>query len=108
MKKTNEAERYANRARQVYPREAQAYHLAGFAKIRQRKFKHAYRDFDSYERLLPGNPNTKFFKGYSLEGMGRREAAAREYNQYLRIVQTGGQAKHAYQRLLDWGYIKKK
>ncbi len=108
QKKTNEAERYANRAKQIYPREAQAYHLAGFAKIQQRKFNSAYRDFDAYDRLLPGNPNTKFFKGYSLEGMGRREAAAGEYNQYLQSVKEGGQAQHAYQRLLDWGYIKKK
>jgi hypothetical protein len=56
--------------------------------------------------LLPGNPNTTFFKGFSLEGMQRIEPAANEYYQYLQTVNQGKQAKHAYQRLVEWGYIK--
>ena len=56
--------------------------------------------------LLPGNPNTTFFKGFSLEGMQRIEPAANEYYQYLQTVNQGKQAKRAYKHLVEWGYIK--
>jgi hypothetical protein len=38
--------------------------------------------------------------------MHRRQDAAREYYRYLQIVNQGDPAKHAYQRLVQWGYIK--
>jgi len=58
------------------------------------------------ERFLPGNPNTFFYKGLSLEGMGRIEASANQYYRYLQSVKEGTLAKHAYQRLIQWGYIR--
>jgi len=106
QKKNDEAKQYAQKAKKVYPREAQAHHLAGFAKISLKNFDSAYQDFTDYDKLLPGNPNTMFFKGFSLEGMQRTKDAANEYYQYLQVVNQGQQAKHAYQRLVEWGYIK--
>lgn len=102
-----EAERYAEMAEQVYPQETQAHHLAGFAKLRQKRFAAAYEDFTDARRLLPGNPNTTFFQGMALEGMGRREAAARSYAAFLQAVRQGEKAQHAYRRLVQWGYVKK-
>ncbi|MFH1991867.1 MAG: M48 family metalloprotease [Pseudomonadota bacterium] len=106
QKKDAEAKQFAEKAQQVYPQEAQAYHLSGFAQLRLKAFDSAYQEFAEYEKLLPGNPNTLFFKGYSLEGLQRIEKAANEYYQYLQIVNQGQQAQHAYQRLVQWGYIK--
>ncbi len=106
QKKDSEAERFAERAKQVYPDEAQAYHISGITKIRNKKYDGAYEDFSIYERRLPGNPNTVFFQGLSLEGMEKVESAAQAYNAYLKQVQQGKQAQYAYQRLKDWGYIK--
>ena len=106
QKKDAEAKRFAEKAQQVYPQEAQAYHLSGFAKLRLKEFDAAYQEFSEYDKLLPGNPNTQFFKGYALEGMQRIEKAANEYYQYLQSVNQGQQAQHAYQRLVEWGYIK--
>ncbi|WP_155316690.1 M48 family metalloprotease [Desulfosarcina alkanivorans] len=106
QKKDRQAEGYADRAKQVYPQEAQAYHISGITKIRNQKFDAAYEDFSIYERQLPGNPNTVFFKGLSLEGMEKVEPAARAYNTYLQQVQQGKQAQYAYQRLKEWGYIQ--
>lgn len=97
---------YAEMAQKVYPKEAQAYHLSGYAKIQLKDFDGAYEEFSSYELLLPGNPNTIFFKGYCQEGMNRVEPAASEYRRYLQVVQQGKYAQHAYRRLVDWGYIK--
>ena len=104
--KNSEARKHAEKAKAVYPKEAQAYHLCGFAKIKQKKYESAYKDFLSYEKKLPGNPNTTFFKGYSLEGMKRNKEAAQEYANYLEVVKQGENAKHAYQRLVEWGYIE--
>ena len=97
---------FAEKAKNVYPQEAQAYHLAGFAKIKQKDYASAYEEFKHYAKLLPGNPNIIFFKGLSLEGMQHIKESANEYYRYLQIVNRGEKAKHAYKRLVEWGYIK--
>lgn len=106
QEKDGEAGRFVERARQVYPEEAQAYHISGIAAIRNKKYEAAYEDFSAYERRLPGNPNTVFFKGLSLEGMQKIEPAAKAYHSYLQQVQQGKQAQYSYKRLKEWGYIR--
>ena len=107
QKDYREGLRYAEEAQSVYPREAQAHHLSGFAKIQTKDYEGAYEEFSTYEKLLPANPNSIFFKGYALEGMRNREKASQEYTRYLKIVQEGDYAQYAYKRLTEWGYIKK-
>jgi predicted Zn-dependent protease len=106
QEKPNEARQYAMQAKQVYPTEAQAHHLSGIANMMKNQFDAAYQDFDTYEQMLPGNPNTVFLKGTVLEGMQDKPAAAAEYNRYLRMTNQGGQAEYAAQRLIDWKYMK--
>ncbi|MEE8540844.1 MAG: M48 family metalloprotease [Desulfobacterales bacterium] len=106
--KLSAAERYAKKAQRIYPQEAQAHHLSGYTQLKQKKFGAALNSFSSYDRALPGNPTTLFFKGYALEGMQRRKEAAQHYYKYLQAVNQGPQAKHAYKRLVQWGYIKPK
>ena len=65
----------------------------------------ALADFTAYERMLPGNPTTVFFKGFSYEGMKDKQNAAQEYHRYLKVVQQGEMAQHAYSRLKTWGYL---
>jgi tetratricopeptide (TPR) repeat protein len=93
---------YAEMAQQVYPAEAQAYHLSGFAKIKMKDFDGALEEFTLYEKKLPGNPNTIFFKGYSYEGMKKYPQAGQEYQRYLQLTQQGDYARHAYRRLREW------
>lgn len=104
--KFEEADRYIDQAEAVYPSEAQAQHLSGYTKLRRNNFTGAYEAFAAYERLLPGNPNTGFFKGLALEKMGRRKPAAQAYYQYLREVREGQNARYAYTRLKQWGYLR--
>ncbi len=106
--KNSQAKRFVDKAKQVYPQEAQAHHFSGLTALRLKRFNEALHDFDQYDKLLPGNPNTGFFKGLALEGMHQRPAAARAYHRYLQQVRQGNMAKHAYQRLNQWGYIRKK
>jgi len=100
------AERYAEKAQEAYPQEAQAYQISGISRLMQKDFDGAYEEFSLYEKELPGNADTLFFKGYSLEGMEKTEAAAAEYAQYLKAVSQGQMAGHAYQRLVQWGYVQ--
>jgi predicted Zn-dependent protease len=108
QKKWAVARQYAEMAQKVYPAEAQAYHLSGFAKIHMKDFEGALEEFSSYDNKLPGNPNIVFFKGYAYEGMKKYPQSGREYQRYLQFTQQGDLARHAYQRLQEWrakGYI---
>ena len=105
--RVGDALKYAEKARAVNRSEPQAHHLVGMANLRRKRFERAYEGFSEYERLLPGNPSTTFFKGYSMEGMGRRQQAAANYSTYLKEVNKGEKAQHAYRRLVQWGYLKR-
>ena len=104
--KKTEAERFVQLAKTAYPGEPQAVHVAGMVSLAARHFDAAHAAFMAYDKSLPGNPNTAFHDGMALEGMGQKEKAARRYAQYLQASQPGGEAQHAHQRLVDWGYIK--
>lgn len=108
MERPQEALRYADAARRIYPKEAQAHEVAGFANLKSKRYDAAYRNFSDYDRLLPGNPAITFYKGFSAEGMGRRQEAAQAYAGFLKVVQEGPQSQHAYKRLVEWGYLKPK
>lgn len=99
------AAEYADRARRIYPTEAQAQHMHGVASIMRKEYSVALADFTAYERLLPGNPTTVFMKGFSYEGMKDKQNAAQEYRRYLTAVKQGEMAQHAYSRLKTWGYL---
>ena len=93
---------YAEMAQQAYPQEAQAYHLSGFAKVHLKDYDGALEEFERFDSVLPGNPNTLFFKGYCYEGMKQYPQAGREYQRYLQVVNQGEYASHAYSRLRQW------
>ncbi len=106
--KHSEAKRYAEQAKRVYPQEAQAHFLAGIVKLQEKEFEPAYNDFGRYDNLLPGNPSILFYKGYALEGMQRIKSSAPHYQRFLQVVNQGPQAQHAYKRLVEWGYYRKR
>jgi tetratricopeptide (TPR) repeat protein len=106
QEKYNEALKYAETAKDVYPGEGQAHQISGFAKMKKKDFGSAYAEFDGYEKALPGNSGTVFYKGFCREGMKQIKEAAFEYNRYLQMESSGDQAAYAYKRLAEWGYIK--
>lgn len=107
QKKTNEGLNFLEKAKQVYPQEAQAHQLSGLMRLQTKNFELAYQDFSICQKLLPANPHYTFFKGFAQEGMGNKPNAANEYHLYLQAVQEGKYAQHAYRRLVEWGYYKR-
>lgn len=105
QKKYNEALNFSEQAKKAYPKEAQANYVNGLSRVQLKKFDQAVADFTSYETKLPGNPNAIFYRGYAYEGMGNKQKSAEDYTSYLKEVTEGEQAEHAYQRLVEWGFI---
>lgn len=105
-KRFDQAERYTAIAKEIYPGEAQCYYVSGIARLKNRRFLNAYRDFEAYDIRLPNDPKILFLKGYAQEGAQQNEEAAKHYIDFLKIVQQGPEAQHAYQRLVQWGYIR--
>jgi predicted Zn-dependent protease len=104
--KKAEAATYVKLARAAYPGEPHAVHVSGMVSLASKQFDAAHAAFAAYDKALPGNPNTAFHDGMALDGMGRKEAAARRYAHYLQATRQGREARHAHQRLVEWGYIK--
>lgn len=98
-----QAEAPLRSATQVYPQEAQAHHLLGVIHLEQQKPDQALQRFQTYQRLLPGNPMTVFFIGLSHEGLAQRPEAALSYRQFLEQGGRGEPADYARQRLVEWG-----
>lgn len=97
---------YAETATQVYPQEAQAHKLVAVLALGRKNPAAAHEHLDRYDRLLPGDAGVGFLKGVALEGLGRREEAAGQYQSYLRVSRQGKAAEYAYSRLQTWGYVK--
>lgn len=99
---------YTNRAKKLYPSQNQAYYISGLAHTEINKFSKAYEDFTACEKVLPGNPQITFFKGYCLDKTGNRNSAANNYMSFLKKTNYAPNkySKYAYKRLKDWGYAK--
>jgi predicted Zn-dependent protease len=108
QKKVAAAGGYLKTAQQVYPQEAQTYYLNGYVQLTQKQYDAALAQFDAYDTRLAGNPSITFFKGVAHEGRGARKSAADKYYRYLQAVNQGSNAQYAYNRLVEWGYIKPK
>lgn len=106
LEKPGQAVGFVENARTQYPEEPQSRWIGGLAYLSGKQYARAFSAFDAYEAQLPGNPGVVFFKGYTQEGMQHRQEAAQEYLRFLGQVTEGEQAKHARQRLIEWGYLK--
>lgn len=108
QKKNETAASYATAAIDLYPAEPQGHYVAGLAHVGAGQFSKAFDNFNTCDRLLPGNPQLTFYKGYSQDKMGRQPAAANDYAAYLKMVnyQSNQYSQHAYKRLKEWGYVQ--
>jgi predicted Zn-dependent protease len=106
MGRAKEAQSHIQQAQRIYPQEAQAHKLGGVLALSLGDPGKAFEGLSRFDQLLPGDAGVLFLKGVSLEGMGRREQAARHYQAFLQSQQAGDAAKYAVTRLRDWGYVR--
>jgi predicted Zn-dependent protease len=99
------AQTYAMEAAEAYPGEGQALQFNGLLLLKLKKYDEAYANFTAYDKALPGNPYVAFYMGYCKENTGSKREAAEQYVRFLKQVNQGDQAQHAYYRLVQWGYI---
>lgn len=104
--KRQEAVRYADAARAIYPQEAQAYKMAGVLQLSLRNAGAAVQNFEQFDKLLPGDPGIAFLKGVSYEASGNQRAAADNYARYIRAGGSGQPADYSMSRLKAWGYLR--
>jgi predicted Zn-dependent protease len=97
---------YAREARAINNAEPRAIAVTGLLHMERKDYGSAYESFKTYQARLPGNPNMVFGMGMAAEGMGDRRTAAAHYVDYLQLDNSSGRARHAYERLVDWGVIE--
>jgi Flp pilus assembly protein TadD len=51
----------------------------------QARFQDAWNDFDTVQRLAPGNPGSLCRRGYAAKRLGRVEAGAKDMAEAVRI-----------------------
>lgn len=107
QEKWSNANAHIMQAQIVYPEEAQSYYLGGMSALQLKQSSQAIQQFNQYEQKLPGNPYIAFYSGYAYELDSQQKPAAENYYKFLQAVQQGEQAEYAYNKLLQWGYIKK-
>jgi predicted Zn-dependent protease len=108
QKKNAEAVSYAKAAMNLYPTEPQGHYVAGLAHVGTKQFDRALDNFTRCDQLLPGNPQLTFYKGYSRDKLGQRQAAANDYAAYLKMInyQSNQYSQYAFKRLKEWGYAQ--
>jgi predicted Zn-dependent protease len=94
-----EAYKYASDAKEAYSTEAQAYYISGLICTKLEKFEEALNDFNTYNKLLPGNPEVLFYKGYCYDNLGDISDAIKYYTAYLDKVNKGENVNYAKKRL---------
>lgn len=95
----SEAYKYALEAKDEYNSEGQAYYISGIICIKLNKYEEALNNFNNYDRLLYGNPEALFYKGYCYDKVGDISNAIKFYTAYLNKVDSGNNANYARQRL---------
>ncbi|MDD9305107.1 MAG: M48 family metalloprotease [Desulfobacter sp.] len=108
QKKSKSALSYADKAKQLYPKESQGYYVSGLAGLGQKKYTRAYEDFKRCDALLPGNPQLTFYQGFTLDKTSNQKTAADLYIAYLKQINYASNqySQYAYKRLKAWGYAK--
>jgi tetratricopeptide (TPR) repeat protein len=78
-----------NRAHQINP---------GSVKVLMGNHEAALLDLQLSRVLVPNLPDIAFNTGYSLEALGRKEEALREYNRFLEMTSK----RQEYERMRNW------
>lgn len=97
---TAAAQQAATRAAGVNPSGARAHGVLAQCALLNRDYVGALNHLEAFERKVPGDPHTVFYKGLAYEGQGRNAQAAAAYDTYLRRGSaTSAEGQYAQERL---------
>lgn len=95
-----------SRSRSLYPDLFLTRLLGGLVYHETKKFNASIEELKVADKLVPANLTVVFYLGRNYEEKGDRRTAADYYQKVLKLTNKGEKAKYAYQRLVEWGYIK--
>ncbi len=97
---TAAAKQAAALAARVKPDGARAQSVLAQCALQQKDYAGALAHLGAFERQVPGEARTAFYKGLAYEGMGQKTRASQAYQGYLRKAGTGSaEGRYAAQRL---------
>ena len=97
----------AEKAVELYPGLFRARLTAGGAALEAGRHQRSLEHLAAADKIVPGQPQVTYLRGRNLEAQGQQENAARDYYEVLQNVRKGPMAEYCYNRLVEWGYVKK-
>ena len=97
----------AEKAVGLYPGLFRARLTAGKAALEAGRHGRSLEHLAAAEKIVPGQPPVTYLRGRNLEAKGQQESAAKAYYEVLQNVRKGPMAEYCYNRLVEWGYVKK-
>ena len=93
------AQQAAALAARVKPNGARAQSVLAQCALQQKNYAVALKHLGAFERQVPGEAHTAFYKGLAYEGMGQKTQAAQAYQGYLhKAVAGSAQGRYAAQK----------
>lgn len=94
------AQQAAALAARVKPDNARAQSVLAQCALQQKNYAVALQHLNAFERQVPGESHTAFYKGMAYDGMGQKTQAVQAYQGYLRRAGAGSaQGRYAMQRV---------
>ena len=94
------AQKAAALAARVSPAGARAQGVLAQCALQNKDYAAALTHLDAFERLVPGDTRTPFYKGLAYEGKGQKQQAAQAYQNFVRRGGTSStEGQYAAQRL---------
>ena len=78
------AQQAASRAARVSPSGARAQSVLAQCALQNKDYAGALQHLNAFERQVPGEARTSFYKGLAYEGQGQKQRAAQAYQSYVR------------------------
>jgi predicted Zn-dependent protease len=94
------AQQAASLAARLSPTSARAQSILAQCALQRKDYASALQHLNAFERQVPGDGRTAFYKGLAFEGQGQKQQAAQAYQRFMRSGAAGSaESRYAQQRL---------
>lgn len=96
-----------DRASQIYPDQFHIRLFKGMTDLETARFQEAISDLTRANQLIPDQAPVQFFLGKTYESINQRDNAAKFYQKFLSMQDSGAWVNEARAKLESWGYLQK-